>query len=121
MPHRAQGKTPATAVAARPAHAQPALSAPNSSLLPSTHSALAVVCRRQPINDASPSGQTVMIVLNLFDAVIGIVVDLVSDTVGFGAGDIKEAPGHASNLKIDHVTGIGGSRFQVRLDFKRRP
>lgn len=51
--------------------------------------------------------QTVTIVLNIGQRVIGVVVDAVSDVIQLKNDEIKPAPEFSGALSTDHIIGIG--------------
>ena len=61
---------------------------------------------------------TVMIVLNMASAVVGIVVDSVSDVAAFGSDQLKPAPDFGKTVDARFLTGIGmaGERMVLLLD-----
>ena len=56
--------------------------------------------------DVVYGSQTVTIVLNIADRVVGMVVDAVSDVVKLSGEHIKPAPGFGSDAAADHIVGI---------------
>jgi len=70
-------------------------------------------------------GQTVTIVLNIGQRVIGVVVDAVSDVVDLRGQDIKTVPEFGPAVGAEHITGIGTSqageneRMLILLDIER--
>lgn len=56
--------------------------------------------------DVAYNSQTVTIVLNLADRVIGMVVDAVQDVVAITAADVKPAPDFNGAVNTQHVIGI---------------
>ena len=64
---------------------------------------------------------TVVIVLNLERATVGIVVDAVSDVVGLQAGQIRPAPDFSGSVSTRYVTGLGtlGNRMLIVADIER--
>jgi purine-binding chemotaxis protein CheW len=61
---------------------------------------------------------TVMIVLNTASAVVGVVVDSVSDVSAFTAEQLKPAPDFGKTVDARFLTGIGmdGERMVLLLD-----
>lgn len=61
---------------------------------------------------------TVMIVLNMASAVVGIVVDSVSDVSAFTSAQLKPAPELGKTVDARFLTGIGmdGERMVLLLD-----
>jgi purine-binding chemotaxis protein CheW len=61
---------------------------------------------------------TVMIVLNMATAVVGVVVDSVSDVSAFTAAQLKPAPDFGKTVDARFLTGIGmdGERMVLLLD-----
>ena len=51
--------------------------------------------------------QTVVIILNILDRVVGIVVDGVSDVLTLSAKQIKPAPEFGAALSAEYLTGLG--------------
>jgi len=64
---------------------------------------------------------TVVIVLNLENATVGIVVDAVSDVVALQADQIRPAPEFAGNVDTRYVTGLGTleNRMLILADIER--
>jgi len=70
---------------------------------------------------AQYNAQTVVIILNLAERVVGIVVDGVSDVLMLGADQISPAPEFNSALSTDYLTGLGTveSRMLVLIDIEK--
>ncbi|QCR35762.1 chemotaxis protein CheW [Nissabacter sp. SGAir0207] len=64
---------------------------------------------------------TVVIVLNLEQRVVGIVVDGVSDVLSLTAEQIRPAPEFAVTLATEYLTGLGslGERMLILVDIER--
>ncbi|MER1969144.1 chemotaxis protein CheW [Castellaniella sp. GW247-6E4] len=65
--------------------------------------------------------QTVVIILNIYDRVIGVVVDGVSDVVNLQPDQIKEAPQFHASMSAQYLTGIGtmGERMIILMDIEK--
>lgn len=74
---------------------------------------LRVKCSQQ---DVSYNENTVVIVLNFSQRVVGIVVDGVSDVLSLSADQIRPAPEFAVTLSTEYLTGLGalGERMLIR-------
>ncbi|HSH47834.1 MAG TPA: chemotaxis protein CheW [Halomonas sp.] len=66
-------------------------------------------------------GQTVVIVVNVADRVVGIVVDGVSDVMTLTAEQIKPAPEFGVTLSSDYLSGLGSleDRMLVLVDIDK--
>jgi len=64
---------------------------------------------------------TVVIVLNLANATVGVVVDAVSDVVALQAQQIRPAPEFSGNVDTRYVTGLGTleDRMLIIADIER--
>ncbi|MCW2481316.1 chemotaxis protein CheW [Candidatus Symbiopectobacterium sp. NZEC135] len=64
---------------------------------------------------------TVVIVLNLSQRVVGIVVDGVSDVLSLTADQIRPAPEFAVTLSTEYLTGLGslGERMLILVDIEK--
>lgn len=64
---------------------------------------------------------TVVIVLNLSQRVVGIVVDGVSDVLSLTADQIRPAPEFAVTLSTEYLTGLGslGDRMLILVDIEK--
>lgn len=64
---------------------------------------------------------TVVIVLNLGQRVVGIVVDGVSDVLSLTAEQIRPAPEFAVTLSTEYLTGLGslGERMLILVDIEK--
>ncbi len=75
--------------------------------------------------DAAYNGNTVTIVLNIANRVVGMVVDAVSDVVELKPEEIKPAPELGSTSMTRHVIGIGTlmqgemQRMLILVDIER--
>ena len=49
---------------------------------------------------------TVVIILSIRGRIVGVVVDSVSDVLGFAAEEIKEAPQLGAAIKTDYIDGL---------------
>ncbi len=65
--------------------------------------------------------QTVVIILNLNNRVVGIVVDGVSDVLMLNAGQIRPAPEFGSTLSTEYLTGLGtiDDRMLILVDIEK--
>lgn len=69
--------------------------------------------------------QTVTIVLNIGDRVVGMVVDAVSDVVALKAGEIRPAPEFSGNVATENVIGLAAlqqgntQRMLILLDIQK--
>ncbi|MGL9724492.1 chemotaxis protein CheW [Sodalis sp. (in: enterobacteria)] len=72
-------------------------------------------------NDVSYNDNTVVIVLNLQQRVVGIVVDGVSDVLSLSADQIRPAPQFAVTLATEYLTGLGSleDRMLILVDIER--
>ncbi|WP_280562138.1 MULTISPECIES: chemotaxis protein CheW [unclassified Chromohalobacter] len=66
-------------------------------------------------------GQTVVIVVNVADRVVGIVVDGVSDVMTLSSDQIKPAPEFGETLSADYLSGLGSleDRMLVIVDIEK--
>ncbi|MFL4450081.1 chemotaxis protein CheW [Serratia marcescens] len=64
---------------------------------------------------------TVVIVLNFGQRVVGIVVDGVSDVLSLSADQIRPAPEFAVTLATEYLTGLGslGERMLILVDIEK--
>lgn len=67
------------------------------------------------------AGQTVVIVVNVVDRVVGIVVDGVSDVMTLTPDQIKPAPEFGVTLSSDYLDGLGSldDRMLVLVDIEK--
>ncbi|MBT9431190.1 chemotaxis protein CheW [Candidatus Sodalis endolongispinus] len=72
-------------------------------------------------SDISYNDNTVVIVLNLQQRVVGIVVDGVSDVLSLSAEQIRTAPQFAVTLATEYLTGLGSleDRMLILVDIER--
>lgn len=72
-------------------------------------------------SDISYNDNTVVIVLNLQQRVVGIVVDGVSDVLSLSAEQIRPAPQFAVTLATEYLTGLGSleDRMLILVDIER--
>lgn len=72
-------------------------------------------------NDVCYNDNTVVIVLNLQQRVVGIVVDGVSDVLSLSADQIRPAPQFAVTLATECLTGLGSleDRMLILVDIER--
>jgi len=65
--------------------------------------------------------QTVVIILNIRDRVVGILVDGVSDVLTLSADQIKPAPEFGATLSAEYLTGLGSieNRMLILIDIER--
>ncbi len=71
--------------------------------------------------DVSYDENTVVIVLNFGQRVVGIVVDGVSDVLSLTADQIRPAPEFAVTLATEYLTGLGslGERMLILVDIEK--
>ncbi|CAM4300877.1 chemotaxis protein CheW [Serratia silvae] len=71
--------------------------------------------------DVSYDENTVVIVLNFGQRVVGIVVDGVSDVLSLTAEQIRPAPEFAVTLATEYLTGLGslGERMLILVDIEK--
>ncbi|WP_409160814.1 chemotaxis protein CheW [Pectobacterium sp. B2J-2] len=71
--------------------------------------------------DVEYNDNTVVIVLNLGQRVVGIVVDGVSDVLSLTADQIRPAPEFAVTLSTEYLTGLGslGERMLILVDIEK--
>ncbi|MEH0873374.1 chemotaxis protein CheW [Pectobacterium cacticida] len=71
--------------------------------------------------DVEYNDNTVVIVLNLGQRVVGIVVDGVSDVLSLTAEQIRPAPEFAVTLSTEYLTGLGslGERMLILVDIEK--
>lgn len=71
--------------------------------------------------DVSYNENTVVIVLNLDQRVVGIVVDGVSDVLSLTHEQIRPAPEFAVTLATEYLTGLGslGERMLILVDIEK--
>ncbi|WP_411754963.1 chemotaxis protein CheW [Serratia sp. (in: enterobacteria)] len=71
--------------------------------------------------DVSYDENTVVIVLNFGQRVVGIVVDGVSDVLSLMAEQIRPAPEFAVTLATEYLTGLGslGERMLILVDIEK--
>lgn len=64
---------------------------------------------------------TVVIVLNLLERVVGIVVDGVSDVLSLTHDQIRPAPEFAVTMSTEYLTGLGalGERMLILVDIEK--
>lgn len=72
-------------------------------------------------SDVLYNDNTVVIVLNLEQRVVGIVVDGVSDVLSLTAEQIRPAPEFAVTMSTEYLTGLGslGERMLILVDIER--
>jgi len=73
------------------------------------------------LGDVTYNEFTVVIILNIASRVVGIVVDSVSDVITLAAEQVRPAPEFSSELKVDHITGLGtmDERMLILLDIEK--
>jgi purine-binding chemotaxis protein CheW len=71
--------------------------------------------------DVEYNENTVVIVLNLGQRVVGIVVDGVSDVLSLTAEQIRPAPEFAVTLSTEYLTGLGalGERMLILVNIEK--
>ena len=71
--------------------------------------------------DVEYNDNTVVIVLNLHQRVVGIVVDGVSDVLSLAAEQIRPAPEFAVTLSTEYLTGLGalGERMLILVNIEK--
>ncbi|HKS32215.1 MAG TPA: chemotaxis protein CheW, partial [Enterobacteriaceae bacterium] len=64
---------------------------------------------------------TVVIVLNLTQRVVGIVVDGVSDVLSLASDQIRPAPEFAVTMSTEYLTGLGalGERMLILVNIEK--
>ncbi|WP_435945425.1 chemotaxis protein CheW [Dryocola sp. BD586] len=72
-------------------------------------------------SDVEYNENTVVIVLNLGQRVVGIVVDGVSDVLSLTAEQIRPAPEFAVTLSTEYLTGLGalGDRMLILVNIEK--
>ncbi len=72
-------------------------------------------------SDVEYNENTVVIVLNLGQRVVGIVVDGVSDVLSLTAEQIRPAPEFAVTLSTEYLTGLGalGERMLILVNIEK--
>ena len=72
-------------------------------------------------NNVAYNENTVVIVLNLKNRVVGIVVDGVSDVLALSKDDIRAAPEFTVTLATEYLTGLGarGDRMLILVDIEK--
>lgn len=73
------------------------------------------------LESAEINEQTVTIVLNLRERVVGIVVDGVSDVLSLSAEQIKPAPDFTATLSTQYLLGLGSldDRMLILVDIEK--
>lgn len=71
--------------------------------------------------DVEYNDNTVVIVLNLVQRVVGIVVDGVSDVLSLTQEQIRPAPEFAVSMSTEYLTGLGalGERMLILVDIEK--
>jgi purine-binding chemotaxis protein CheW len=71
--------------------------------------------------DVEYNDNTVVIVLNLVQRVVGIVVDGVSDVLSLTQDQIRPAPEFAVTMSTEYMTGLGalGERMLILVDIEK--
>ena len=71
--------------------------------------------------DTGYTEQTVVVVLNIHDRVVGVVVDGVSDVVNLLPEQIRDTPQFSAAISTQYLTGIGtlGDRMLILIDIER--
>lgn len=71
--------------------------------------------------DVSYTGNTVVVVLNLQERVVGIVVDGVSDVLSLTTDQIRSAPEFSVSLSTEFLTGLGtlNDRMLILVDIEK--
>ncbi|WP_130835272.1 chemotaxis protein CheW [[Erwinia] mediterraneensis] len=71
--------------------------------------------------DVDYNDNTVVIVLNLLQRVVGIVVDGVSDVLSLTQDQIRPAPEFAVTMSTEYLTGLGalGDRMLILVDIEK--
>ena len=71
--------------------------------------------------DVEYNDNTVVIVLNLHQRVVGIVVDGVSDVLSLASEQIRPAPEFAVTLSTEYLTGLGaiGDRMLILVNIEK--
>ncbi len=82
-----------------------------------------IVDMRIKFNLGSPTydQQTVVIVLNVADRIVGMVVDGVSDVLTLQPSDIKPAPEFGAGMDTRYLQGLGtaGERMLILVDIEK--
>ncbi len=73
------------------------------------------------LGTADYNAQTVVIILNLSERVVGIVVDGVSDVLMLKTSEIRPAPEFGSTLSTEYLTGLGtvDGRMLILVDIEK--
>ncbi|QIB64305.1 chemotaxis protein CheW [Kineobactrum salinum] len=73
------------------------------------------------LTDIEYNTQTVVIVVNIEDRVVGIVVDGVSDVMTLKPDQIKPAPEFGVSMPVDYLSGLGNleDRMLVLVDIEK--
>ncbi len=73
------------------------------------------------LGSADYTDQTVVIILNLSERVVGIVVDGVSDVLMLREAEIRPAPEFGSTLSTEYLTGLGtvDGRMLILVDIEK--
>ncbi|RPH29224.1 chemotaxis protein CheW [Buttiauxella warmboldiae] len=73
------------------------------------------------LDSADINDNTVTIVLNLCDRIVGIVVDGVSDVMALRADQIKPAPDFTATLSTKYLLGLGAldNRMLILVDIEK--
>ena len=73
------------------------------------------------LGSAEFDNQTVMIILNVADKVIGMVVDGVSDVITLAASQIRPPPEFSGDMDTRYITGLGAveDRMLILVDIER--
>lgn len=73
------------------------------------------------LGQAEDQKQSVVIILNVAQRVVGIVVDAVSDVIALTADQIKPAPDFGGSLSTDYIRGLGSvdERMLILVDIER--
>lgn len=73
------------------------------------------------LDSAEINENTVTIVLNLCDRIVGIVVDGVSDVLALRADQVKPAPDFTSTLSTKYLLGLGSldNRMLILVDIEK--
>jgi purine-binding chemotaxis protein CheW len=73
------------------------------------------------VGEARYDASTVVIILNIFKRVVGVVVDGVSDVVALPPGAVKPAPEFGSALDTQYILGLAtvGEQLLIVADIER--
>jgi purine-binding chemotaxis protein CheW len=67
------------------------------------------------MEEAIPTEETCIIVVDLVGAQMGILVDTVSEVLDIAAGEIEPSPAFGSRIDTDFIMGMGKSKGDVKI------